>query len=101
MAVVLPLPAEPVRSPKPFDSCILQLVEEPDGRKGIIRFHNKDFLHVRGITQLDALFRKAEIHFVFYLVDNNDTIGRDTAFDFQKEVLIELFLWKPSYLLRL
>lgn len=60
-----------------FDICVFLFVEQPD-----------------------TLFCKAEIHLVFYLVNGDDAVGRDTSFDFKQEVFVQLFLWKAAYLLR-
>ena len=80
-----------------FNLCVFLFVQESDGGKGVIGFHNEDIFQVRGITKADALSGKAEIHLVFHLVNHDNAVSGDPAFDFQKEVLVRNFVYFTNW----
>ena len=77
------------------------LVEKADRSKGTISFHNKDVLHIRCITEGDALLCKAVIDFILHLIDHNDRVSRYPALDFEKKRGIDLFIWDAADQFRL
>lgn len=83
-----------------FDLGILRLVEKADGCQCPTSLHDEDFLHIRGIAKADALACEPVIHFVFNLVDDDDTVSRDTTLDLQKEVFGDVIIGKAADLLR-
>lgn len=58
----------------PFYRGVVMLIEKMDRCKGSICFHNKDVLHIRGITESDALLCKTVIDFIFHLIDHDDRV---------------------------
>lgn len=73
-----------------FYGCVFLFVKDTDGSQGPVLLHNKDVLHIQGITQGDALFCKAAVHFIFNMDDDNDAVCGNTAFQLQKETLFDL-----------
>lgn len=70
--------------------CVFLFVQKPYGRKGAVVLQDKDIFHAGGITQGNALFCEAAVHFVFHPVDDNHTVGGNAALQFQKEALFNL-----------
>ena len=83
------------------DKRVLLFVQEADGSEGTVGLHDEDILKIRGIAQADALFGKAAVHFVFHVVDDDDAVGGNPAFDLQQEVRIDLICGKAPDELRL
>ena len=75
-------------------------IEQAYGCQGPIRLHDKDLLHIVGITQPDALPGETVIDFVFHLVDGDDAVGGDAPLDLQQEDLVDLILREAPDLLR-
>lgn len=77
------------------------LVEKADRSKGTISFHNKDVLHVRCITEGDALLCKTVIDLILHLIDHNDRVSGYPALDFEKKRGIDLFIQEAADQFRL
>lgn len=45
---------------------------------------DKDIFHAGGITQGNALFCEAAVHFVFHPINDDHTVGGNAALQFQK-----------------
>ena len=67
-----------------LDKGVFSFVEKSDWGKGAVSFNNKYILKIRRISEFNALFGKAAVNFVFDLVNNYDTVGRYTAFNFNE-----------------
>ena len=84
-----------------FDQCIFRFVEKTDRGQCPICLNNKDIFHIRRIAQADTLAGKPIVYFVFDLVNYNDTVSRNTAFDLQEKIFADIICRKSADLFRL
>lgn len=75
-----------------FDERILLFIQKTYGGQGMVRLHNKDPGKIRSITESDPLSGKTAVHLILHMVDDNHTVRGNPAFNFQKEICIQLFL---------
>lgn len=68
------------------------LIEKADWSEGAIGFYNKDVLHIRCITEGDALFCKTLIDLILHLIDHNDRVSGYPALNLEKKRGINLFI---------